>query len=110
MHIAAGGGNGNQGAGSGGGGKGRGNDWRDGTVVAALVPAVAAGLVVTSTQAAKMSFRRRVAGLSLRDMVRSSDIRSELGVEPLLLCTKRSQLRLLLEVFHARPTGWTSQG
>jgi len=41
-----------------------------------------------------MSFLRRVAGLSLRDMVRSSDIRRELGVEPLLLHVERSQLRL----------------
>ncbi|TWW69645.1 hypothetical protein D4764_18G0004510 [Takifugu flavidus] len=36
-------------------------------------------------QAAEMSFLRRVAGLSLRDRVRSSAIREELGVEPLLL-------------------------
>ncbi len=41
-------------------------------------------------QAAKMSFLRRVAGLSLRD--RSLDIRRELEVEPLLLCVERSQL------------------
>ncbi|TWW73332.1 hypothetical protein D4764_15G0007260 [Takifugu flavidus] len=62
-------------------------------------------------QAAEMSFLRRVAGLSLRDRVRSSDIREELGVEPLLLHIERSQLgwlghlarmpfgRLPLEVF-----------
>jgi len=36
-------------------------------------------------QADKMSLLRRVTGLSLRDRVRSSDIRRELGVEPLLL-------------------------
>ncbi|TWW53911.1 R2DM Retrovirus-related Pol polyprotein from type II retrotransposable element [Takifugu flavidus] len=36
-------------------------------------------------QAAEMSFLRRVAGLSLRDRVRGSAIREELGVEPLLL-------------------------
>ncbi|TWW71715.1 hypothetical protein D4764_16G0002120 [Takifugu flavidus] len=36
-------------------------------------------------QAAEMSFLRRVAGLSLRDRVRSSDIREELGVESVLL-------------------------
>ncbi|KAJ8003299.1 hypothetical protein DPEC_G00167980 [Dallia pectoralis] len=36
---------------------------------------------------------RKVAGLSLRDRVRSSVIREELGVEPLLLCIERSQLR-----------------
>nr|XP_054588625.1 uncharacterized protein LOC129153273 isoform X2 [Nothobranchius furzeri] len=46
-------------------------------------------------QAAKMSFLRRVAGLSLRDRVRSSDIRKGLGVEPLLLWIDRSQLRWL---------------
>jgi len=44
-------------------------------------------------QAAKMSFLRRVAGLSLRDRVRSSDIRRKLGVELLLLRVERSQLR-----------------
>ena len=69
-----------------------------------------------------MSFLRRVAGLSLRDKVRSSDIRRELGVEPLLLHVERSQLRsfghltrmpsgcLPLEVFRARPTGRRPQG
>uniref|UniRef100_A0A3P9I175 Reverse transcriptase domain-containing protein n=1 Tax=Oryzias latipes TaxID=8090 RepID=A0A3P9I175_ORYLA len=36
-------------------------------------------------QAAEMSFLRRVAGRSLRDRVRSSATRGELGVEPLLL-------------------------
>ena len=73
-------------------------------------------------QAAKMSFLRRVAGLSLRDSVRSSDIRRELGVEPLLLRVERSQLRwfghltrmppgrLPLEVFRARPTGRRPRG
>jgi len=40
-----------------------------------------------------MSFLRRVARLSLRYRVRSSDIRRELGVEPLLLRVERSQLR-----------------
>jgi len=40
-----------------------------------------------------MSFLRRVARLSLRDRVRSLDIRRALGVEPLLLCVERSQLR-----------------
>ena len=69
-----------------------------------------------------MSFLRRVAGLSLRDKVRSSDIRRELGVEPLLLRVQRSQLRwfghlirmppgrLPLEVFQARPTGRRPRG
>uniref|UniRef100_A0A8C6MJY5 Reverse transcriptase domain-containing protein n=1 Tax=Nothobranchius furzeri TaxID=105023 RepID=A0A8C6MJY5_NOTFU len=45
-------------------------------------------------QAVEMSFLRRVAGLSLRDRVRSSDIREGLGVELLLLRIERSQLRL----------------
>jgi len=40
-----------------------------------------------------MSSLCRVAGLSLRDRVRSSDIRRELGVEPLVLRVERSQLR-----------------
>ncbi|KAK0138508.1 Copper homeostasis protein cutC [Merluccius polli] len=64
-----------------------------------------------------MSFLRRVAGLSLRDRVRSSVIRQELGVDPLLLRVERSQMRWLWhlvrmpprrlpgEVFRARPTG-----
>ncbi|KAJ8015855.1 hypothetical protein DPEC_G00000750 [Dallia pectoralis] len=68
-------------------------------------------------QAAEMGFLRKVAGLSLRDRVRSSVIREELGVEPLLLCIERSQLRwfghlvrmppgrLPREVFQARPAG-----
>jgi len=69
-----------------------------------------------------MSFLRRVAGLSLRDRVRSLEIRRELGVEPPLLHIERSQLRwfghlirmppgrLLLEVFRARPTGRRPRG
>jgi len=69
-----------------------------------------------------MSFLRRVAGLSLRERVGSSDIRRELGVEPLLLRVERSQLRwfghlirtppgrLPLEVFQAPPTGRRPRG
>lgn len=34
-----------------------------------------------------------VSGLSLRDWVRGSDIRGELGVEPLVLRIERSKLR-----------------
>ena len=41
-------------------------------------------------QAAEMSFLRRVAGVS--GSVRSSVIREELGLEPLLLYLERSQL------------------
>ena len=73
-------------------------------------------------QAAEMSFLRRVAGLSLRDRVRSSVIRERLGVEPLLLRVERSQMRWLVhlirmppghlpgEVFRARPTGRRPRG
>ena len=73
-------------------------------------------------QAAEMSFLRRVAGLSLRDRVRSSDIRERLRVEPLLLRVERSQLRwfghlvrmppgrLPGEVFRARPSGRRPRG
>ncbi|KAK0139279.1 LINE-1 reverse transcriptase [Merluccius polli] len=73
-------------------------------------------------QAAEMSFLRRVAGLSLRDRVRSSVIREELGVDPLLLRVERSQMRWLGhlvrmppgrlpgEVFRARPTGKRPRG
>ncbi|XP_061735811.1 si:dkey-100n23.5 isoform X4 [Nerophis ophidion] len=73
-------------------------------------------------QAAEISFLRRVAGLSLRDRVRSSAIRGELKVKPLLLHIKRSQMRwfghlvrmppvrLPSEVFRARPTGRRPRG
>ncbi|CAI5677887.1 unnamed protein product [Oreochromis niloticus] len=44
-------------------------------------------------QAAEMSFLRRVAGLSLRDRLRSSAIWEGLRVEPLLLHIERNQLR-----------------
>ncbi|KAK3566846.1 hypothetical protein QTP86_004550 [Hemibagrus guttatus] len=73
-------------------------------------------------QAAEMSFLRRVVGRSLRDRVRSSVTREELGVEPLLLHIERGQLRWLGhlfrmppghlpgEVFRACPTGKRPQG
>ncbi|KAK3516854.1 hypothetical protein QTP70_027075 [Hemibagrus guttatus] len=73
-------------------------------------------------QAAEMSFLRRVAGRSLRDRVRSSVTREELGVEPLLLYIERGQLRWLGhlfrmppgrlpgEVFRACPTGKRPRG
>uniref|UniRef100_A0A3B3BDQ3 Cadherin domain-containing protein n=1 Tax=Oryzias melastigma TaxID=30732 RepID=A0A3B3BDQ3_ORYME len=73
-------------------------------------------------QAAEMSFLRRVAGHSLRDRVRSSVTRRELGVGPLLLRIERSQLRWLGhliqmppgrlpgEVFRACPTGRRPRG
>ncbi|KAK3518183.1 hypothetical protein QTP70_033879 [Hemibagrus guttatus] len=73
-------------------------------------------------QAAEMSFLRRVAGHSLRDRVRSSVTREELGVKPLLLHIERGQLRWLGhlfrmppgrlsgEVFQACPTGKRPRG
>ena len=73
-------------------------------------------------QAAEMSFLRRVAGLSLRDRVRSSAIREGLRVEPLLLHIERSQLRwfghltrmppgrLPGKVFRACPAGRRPRG
>ena len=74
-------------------------------------------------QADEMSFLRRVAGISLRDRVRSSVTRERLGVEPLLLCLERwSQLRwfghlvrmppkrLPRKVLDARPTGRRPRG
>ncbi|KAK3509614.1 hypothetical protein QTP70_006805 [Hemibagrus guttatus] len=54
-------------------------------------------------QAAEMSFLRRVAGRSLRDRVRSSVTREELGVEPLLLHIERGQLRWLGHLFRMPP-------
>ena len=73
-------------------------------------------------QAAEMGFLRRVARVFLRDRVRSSAICEGLGVEPLLLCVEKSQLRwfghlmrmppgrLPREVFLARPTGRRPRG
>ncbi|KAK3556755.1 hypothetical protein QTP70_016699 [Hemibagrus guttatus] len=69
-----------------------------------------------------MSFLHRVAGRFLRDRVRSSVTREELGVEPLLLHIERGQLRWLghlfrmppgrlpEEVFRACPTGKRLRG
>jgi hypothetical protein len=54
-------------------------------------------------QAAEMSFLRRVAGRTLRDRVRSSVTREELGVESLLLHVERSQLRWLGHLFRMPP-------
>ncbi|XP_064179528.1 E3 ubiquitin-protein ligase rnf213-alpha-like [Anguilla rostrata] len=67
--------------------------------------------------AAEMGFPSRVTGLTLLDTVRSSAIREDLRVEPLLFGTERRQLRcsghlirlppcrLPLEVFPTRPPG-----
>ncbi|KAK3571740.1 hypothetical protein QTP86_018731, partial [Hemibagrus guttatus] len=54
-------------------------------------------------QAAEMSFLHRVAGHSLRDRVRSSVTREELGAEPLLLHIERGQLRWLGHLFRMPP-------
>ncbi|KAK3545223.1 hypothetical protein QTP70_002063 [Hemibagrus guttatus] len=59
--------------------------------------------VRSQIQAAEMSFLRRVAGRSLRDRVRSSVTREELGVEPLLLRIERGQLRWLGHLFRMPP-------
>ncbi len=68
-------------------------------------------------QAAEMGFLGRVAGVSLRDKVRSSVICEGLEVELLLLCSERSQLRwfrnlvrmppgcLPMKAFQACPAG-----
>jgi len=72
--------------------------------------------------AAECEVVRMRSGWAQRDRVSSSDIRRELGVEPLLLRVKTSQLRwfghlirmptgrLPLEVFWARPTGRRPRG
>lgn len=71
---------------------------------------------------AEMSFLRTVAGHSRRDRVRSSDIRREIGAQPLLLGVGRSQLRwfrhvikmppgrLHLTVLQAHPSGRRPRG
>ncbi|KAK3546902.1 hypothetical protein QTP86_003774 [Hemibagrus guttatus] len=51
------------------------------------------------TEAAEMSFLRRLAGRSLRDRVRSFVTQEELRVEPLLLHIERGQLRWLGHLF-----------
>lgn len=45
-------------------------------------------------QAAKISFLWRVSGLSLRDGVKNSETRGELGLKLLLIHVERTQLRL----------------
>ncbi len=56
-----------------------------------------------------MGFLRRVAGIFLRNKVRSSVISGELGVELLLLCIERSQLRWFDHLLR-RPPGGGVQG
>lgn len=50
-------------------------------------------------------FLRRVAGLSFRDRMRSSEIRSKLRVEPPLLCIERCQLRCFGHLIRMSPGG-----
>ena len=66
-------------------------------------------------QAAEMGFLHRVAGVSLRDKVRSSVIREGLEVEPLQLrwfghLVRMPPGRLSREVFQARPAGRRPRG
>ncbi|CAF1534892.1 unnamed protein product [Adineta ricciae] len=68
-------------------------------------------------QAAEMRFLRRISGLTIRDKIRSTNIRESLQVEPLLQHIERSQLRWLghvirmphnrlpYQVFEAKPIG-----
>ena len=50
------------------------------------------GRMKSQVQVAKISFLRRLAGLSLRYRVRSSAIQEKLIEKPLLLCAERSQI------------------
>ncbi|KAK3558298.1 hypothetical protein QTP86_014684 [Hemibagrus guttatus] len=61
-------------------------------------------------QVAEMSFLRRMAGCSLRDRLRSSVTREELGVEPLLLYIERGQLRWLGHLFRMPPGRLPGEG
>ncbi len=73
-------------------------------------------------ETAEMGFLRRVAGVSLTDKVRNFVVHEELGVESLLLCVERRQLRwfghpvrmhpghLPVEEFQSRPAGRSSRG
>jgi len=56
-----------------------------------------------------MGFLRRVSGLSLRDRVTSLVIREGLGVEPLLLCIERSQMRWLRHLVGMPPGHLSSE-
>ena len=47
----------------------------------------------SQVQASKMRFLRRIAGVTLFNKVRSSEIRKSLNIEPLLLVIERPQLR-----------------
>lgn len=75
-------------------------------------------------QSVEISFLRRVAGINLRDKVRSSDIRGKLKVKSLFFCVRRCQFRwfrhlgCLLDAFLGRCFGniqqwddlWAEQG
>ena len=49
--------------------------------------------VRSQVQASDMRFLRRIKGITLFNMVRSSEIRKSLNIEPLVLQLERSQLR-----------------
>lgn len=57
----------------------------------------------TWIQVVEMSFLRGIARLSLSDKVRSIVIQEELGVDLLLLCTERSQLRWFQHLIRMPP-------
>ncbi|VDO86577.1 unnamed protein product [Soboliphyme baturini] len=69
-----------------------------------------------------MGFLGRVAGFTRLDMVRNSDVRKSLGIQPLLLQIEKSQLQWLRHVlrmplqrkakqlFLANPTGKRPRG
>lgn len=54
-------------------------------------------------KAAEISFFRRVAGISLRDMVRTLAIHEEFGREPLLLRVEKSQMRWFVQLVKMPP-------
>jgi len=56
-----------------------------------------AEIILSQAQAAEMGFLRRVHGVTLRDKMRSCEIRKTLYIEPLLRI-ERSQLRLFSHV------------
>ncbi|VDP52736.1 unnamed protein product [Soboliphyme baturini] len=56
-----------------------------------------------------MGILRRVAGLTRLDMVRNSDIRKIIGLEPLVLQIEKSQLRWLGHVLQMAPESKAKQ-
>src|SRR5699024_6250922 len=54
-------------------------------------------------QAAEMRFLRRIVGVTRMDRIRNVDIRTALGVEPLLLSVEKSQMRWYGHVLRMAP-------